>query len=131
MIGLDTNVLVRYVTQDHPAQSAAAVKVMDSLSSDSPGFLSLVVIAEVVWVLQFSYHFKREEIAHVVERLLRSKELVLERAEIVSQAVRKFRASRANFADCLIERCAHAAECQYVLTFDKNAGAMGMRLLAS
>jgi predicted nucleic-acid-binding protein len=129
MIGLDTNVVVRYIAQDHPAQSAAAVKVMDSLSTDLPGFLSLVVIAEVVWVLQFSYHFKREEIAHVVERLLRSKELVLERAEIVSQAMRKFRASRANFADCLIERCGRAAECQYVLTFDKDAAAMGMRLL--
>jgi predicted nucleic-acid-binding protein len=131
MIGLDTNVVVRYITQDHPAQSAAAVKVMDSLSSDLPGFLSLVVIAELAWVLQFSYRFKRDEIEHVVERLLRSKELILERAEIVSQALRKFRASRANFADCLIERCSHAAECQYVLTFDKDAAAMGMRLLAS
>jgi predicted nucleic-acid-binding protein len=131
MIGLDTNVVVRYITQDHPAQSAAAVKVMDSLSSDLPGFLSMVVIAEVVWVLQFSYRFTRDEIEHVVERLLRSKELVLERAEIVSQALRKFRASRANFADCLIERCAHAAECQYVLTFDKDAAAIGMRLLES
>ena len=77
MIGLDTNVLVRYITQDHPAQSAAAVKVVDSLSSDLPGFLSLVVIAEVVWVLQFSYRFKKDEIEHVFERLLRSKELVL------------------------------------------------------
>jgi len=131
MIGLDTNVLVRYIAQDHPAQSAAAVKVMDSLSSDLPGFLSLVVIAEVLWVLQFSYRFKRDEIEHVVERLLRSKELVVERAEIVSQALRKFRTSRANFADCLIERCSHAAECQYVLTFGKDAAAMGMRLLAS
>ncbi len=131
MIGLDTNVLVRYITQDHPAQSAAAVKVMDSLSSDLPGFLSMVVIAEVVWVLQFSYQFKRDEVEHVVERLLRSKELVIERAEIVSQALRRFRASRATFADCLIERCAHAAECQYVLTFDRDAAAMGMRLLAS
>ncbi len=131
MIGLDTNVLVRYITQDHPAQSAAAVRVMDSLSADLPGFLPLVVIAEVVWVLQFSYQFKRDEIEHVVERLLRSKELILERAEIVSQALRKFRASRASFADCLIERCCHAAECQYVLTFDKEAAAMGMRLLAS
>jgi predicted nucleic-acid-binding protein len=131
MIGLDTNVLVRYITQDHPAQSAAAVKVMDSLSSDLPGFLSMVVIAEVVWVLQFSYQFKRDEVEHVVERLLRSKELVIERAEIVSQALRRFRASRATFADCLIERCAHAAECQYVLTFDREAAAMGMRLLAS
>lgn len=130
MIGLDTNVLVRYITQDHPAQGAAAVRIMDSLSADLPGFLPLVAIAEVVWVLQFSYGFKRNEIGHVVERLLRSKELVLERAEIVSQALRKFRASRANFADCLIERCGHAAECQYVVTFDKDAAAMGMRLIS-
>jgi predicted nucleic-acid-binding protein len=131
MIGLDTNILVRYVTQDHVAQSAAAVKVIESLSPDSPGFLSLVVIAELVWVLHFSYRFKKAEIEHVVERLLRSKELVVEQAEITSQALRKFRVSPANFADCLIERCGHAANCQYVLTFDKNAAAAGMRLLAS
>jgi predicted nucleic-acid-binding protein len=131
MIGLDTNILVRYVTQDHAAQSAAAVKVMESLSPDSLGFLSLVVIAELVWVLHFSYRFNKHEIEHVVERLLRSKELVVEQAEIASQALRKFRVSRANFADCLIERCGHAAECQYVLTFDKNAAAAGMKLLTS
>lgn len=131
MIGLDTNILVRYVTQDHPAQSAAAVKVMDSLSSESPGFLSLVVIAELVWVLQFSYRFKKQEIEQVVDGLLRSKELVVERSEIVFQALRTFRTSRANFADCLIERRGRAAECQYVLTFDKNAAGAGMRLLAN
>lgn len=131
MIGLDTNILVRYVTQDHAAQSAAAVKIMESLSHESPGFVSLVVIAELVWVLDFSYRFNKHEIEHVVERLLRSKELVLERAEIVSQALRKFRVSRANFADCLIERCGNAAECQYVLTFDKDAAAAGMRRLST
>jgi predicted nucleic-acid-binding protein len=63
--------------------------------------------------------------------LLRSRELIVERAEIVSQALRKFRVSRANFSDCLIERCGHAAECQYVLTFNKDAAAAGMRLLTS
>lgn len=131
MIGLDTNILVRYVTQDHAAQSAAAVKVVDSLSSESPGFLSLVVVAELVWVLQFSYSFKKHQIEHVIERLLRSQELVIERADLVSQALRKFRVSGANFADCLIERCGNAAECQYVLTFDKDAAAAGMRLLTS
>jgi predicted nucleic-acid-binding protein len=131
MIGLDTNILVRYLTQDHAAQSAAAVKVIESLSSDAPGFLPLVVIAELIWVLQFSYHFKKHEIEHVVDRLLRSQELIVERAESVSQALRKFRVSPANFADCLIERCGHAAECEYVLTFDKDAAAAGMRLLAS
>lgn len=131
MIGLDTNILVRYLTQDHAAQSAAAVKVIESLSSEEPGFLSLVVVAELVWVLQFSYHFKKPEIEHVVDTLLRSQELMVERADIVSQALRKFRVNRANFADCLIERCCHAAECQYVLTFDKHAAAAGMRLLAN
>jgi predicted nucleic-acid-binding protein len=130
MIGLDTNILVRYLTQDHAVQSAAAVKVIESLSSQLPGFLPLVVIAELVWVLQFSYHFKKPEIEHVIDRLLRSQELIVERAEIVSQALRKFRVSRANFADCLIERCGHAAECQYVLTFDKHATEAGMKLLA-
>jgi predicted nucleic-acid-binding protein len=131
MIGLDTNILVRYITQDHTAQAAAAVKIIDSLSSESPGFLSLIVIVELVWVLQFSYRFKKNEIENVVERLLRSKELVVERAEIVFEALRKFRISRANLADCLIERCAHAADCQYVLTFDKDAAAAGMKMLES
>src|SRR5271166_440864 len=130
MIGLDTNIVVRYLTQDDPAQTAAAAKVMHSLSPDSPGFLSLVVIAELVWVLEISYRFKKSEIERVLETLLRSKELVIERAEIVAQALRKFSASRAEFADCLIERCGHAAECQYTVTFDQNAAsAAGMKLL--
>lgn len=131
MIGLDTNVLVRYLTHDHQAQTAAAVRVIESLSPASRGFLSLVVIAELIWVLEFSYHFKKPEIEVVIEKLLRSQELIIEQAEIVSQALRTFRISRANFADCLIERCGHAASCQYVLTFDKNAAAAGMRLLES
>lgn len=130
MIGLDTNVVVRYLTHDDPAQTAAAVRLIDSFSSDSPGFLSLVVIAELVWVLEFSYRFKKNEIVRVLETLLRSKELVVERAEIVWQALRAFSPSRADFSDCLIERGGHAAECRYTASFDhKAATAAGMRLL--
>lgn len=131
MIGLDTNILVRFIAEDHPAQTAAATKLIDSLSSDDPGYLSLVVIAKLVWVLQFTYGFDKQEIERVVERLLRSKELVLENKEAVSQALIRFRSSRADFADCLIDRCSRSAGCQYVLTFDKNAAASGMRLLSS
>jgi len=128
--GLDTNIIVCYLTHDDAAQTVAAVKLIDSLSSDSPGFVSLIVIIKLVWVLEVSYRFKKGEIERVVESLLRSKELVIERAEIVWQALRKFSASRADFSDCLIERCGHAAECQYTLTFDrKAANAAGMRLL--
>jgi predicted nucleic-acid-binding protein len=130
MIGLDTNVLVRYITHDDPTQTAAAMEAMNSLSSDSPGFLSLIVVAELVWVLAISYRFHKKEIERVLESLLRSKELVIERAEIVSQASRAFSAGRADFADYLIERCGHAAECQYTVTFDKKAAAAGMRLIA-
>ena len=109
---------------------AAAVRIIESLAQDSPGFLSLIVIAELVWVLEISYRFKKNEIEQVLDTLLRSKELLIERAEIVAQALRKFSASRADFVDCLIERCGHAAECQYTVTFDQNvAGAAGMRLL--
>ena len=130
MIGLDTNIVVRYLTHDDPAQTASAVSVMDSLNSGSPGFLSLIVIVELVWVLEASYRFKKDEIMQVLDTLVRSKELVIERAEIVSQALRKFSASGADFADCLIERCGHAAECRYTATFDQNdAASVGMRLI--
>jgi len=130
MIGLDTNVVVRYLTNDDPAQTTAAVKVIDSLSADAPGFLSMIVVVELVWVLEISYRFKKSEIEQILETLLRSKELVIERAEVVFQALRKFSAGRADFADCLIERCGHAVECQYTVTFDRNAAsAAGMKLL--
>jgi predicted nucleic-acid-binding protein len=129
MIGLDTNIVVRYLTHDDAAQTATAVRIIDSLSHDSPGFVSLIVIAELVWVLEASYRLKKGEIERVLDTLLRSKELVIERAELVWQALRKFGASRADFADCLIERCGHAAECQYTATFDQNAASAGMKLL--
>jgi len=129
MIGLDTNVVVRYLIDD-AAQAAKAVKVMDSLSQEFPGFLSLTAIAELVWVLKISYRFKKAEIEQVLDTLLQSKELVIERAEIVWQALRQFRTSHADFADCLIERSGHAAECQYTVTFDRNAAnSAGMKLL--
>lgn len=130
MIGLDTNVVVRYVTQDDRLQSAAATKLIDSLSANAPGFIATIAVVELVWVLQSCYHAKRGEVARVLDTLLRSKELIVERAELIWQAQRRFSAGNADFADCLIERCGHAAECQYTATFDQNAAAgAGMRLL--
>jgi predicted nucleic-acid-binding protein len=129
MIGLDTNVVVRFLTHDDPPQAAAALKLMNSLSADSPGFVSLVVVAEIVWVLKISYSYTKKEIEQVLDGLLRSKELVIERAEIVFKALRKFSDSRTDFADCLIDRCGHAAGCEHTFTFDRNAAEAGMRLL--
>lgn len=121
MIGLDTNVIVRYVTHDDPVQTPIAVKVMNGLSAESPGFVPLIVLAELVWVLDGAYRFDKTEIDQVLSTLLRSKELVIERAEIAVQALRRFSAGRADFADCLIECSAHAAGCTHTVTFDRHA----------
>lgn len=131
MIGLDTNVLVRYVTQDDPVQSAKASELIESLTTASPGFISLVSIVELVWVLQSCYQSAESDVVMVLETLLRTRELTVEHAEIIWQALRKFVANKADFADCLIERCAHAAGCEYTATFDLNAiKTTGMKRLA-
>lgn len=121
MIGLDTNVLVRYVTQDDPAQSAKACELIESLTTTSPGFVSLVSVVELVWVLQSCYSSTKSEVVIVLETLLRTRELTLEHAELIWKALRKFTSAKADFADCLIERSAHAAGCDYTATFDINA----------
>lgn len=121
MIGLDTNVLVRYVTQDDPVQSAKASELIESLTTASPGFVSMVSIVELVWVLQSCYQSAKSDVVTVLETLLRTRELTVEHGEIIWQALRKFVANKADFTDCLIERCAHAAGCKYTATFDLNA----------
>ena len=130
MIGLDTNVLVRYVAQDDAKQAAKAAELMDSLTVTSPGFIAMVSVVELVWVLQSCYQSSKPEIIVVLETLLRTRELKLENAETVWQALRRFTESNADFADCLIERSAHAAGCDHTFTFDsKAAKTAGMRRL--
>ena len=130
MIGLDTNIIVRYVVQDDPVQSGIATKVIDSLTAAEPGFVSVIVLAELVWVLDFSYHSTKETIEQVIQALLNSKEMVIEQAEIVSQALRLFKTGEANFADFLIERIGNRMGCTHTITFDRRAArSAGMHLL--
>ena len=130
MIGLDTNILVRYITGDDSGQTATAVKLIDSFSANSPGFISLISIVELAWVLEDSYRFSKKEIEHVLEILLQTAELVIERAEVVAQGLRRYRAGNADFADCLIQLCGDAAKCEHTFTLDKKAArTAGMRLL--
>lgn len=130
MTGLDTNVLVRYVMQDDPRQSPRATRLVESLSAEAPGFVPVVTLVELVWVLSGSYGLSRAQVAAVLETLLRSKELVIDRAEIVAQALSRYSAAGADFADALIERIATAAGCGTTVTFDAGATkAAGMTLV--
>lgn len=130
MIGLDTNVLVRYIMQDDIKQSPKATKLMESLSVETPGFAPIVAIVELVWVLESSYDLSRQQVSQAVDLLLRAKPLVVERADLVAKALRTFNAGTADFADCLIERTAASFGCERTMTFDKGAAkTAGMTLV--
>ena len=130
MIGIDTNILVRYIAQDDALQSARAVRLIENeCSASTPGFIGLIVLAEVVWVSESCYDATRADIAEIVRRLLSIKQLVVQDAEIAWKALRLFESGKADFADCLIERSANAAGCKRVMTFDKQAAKAGMALL--
>ncbi len=123
MIGLDTNVLVRYLAQDDKAQAALATTVIEhQCTVETPGFVGLVVLVEVVWVSESRYGASRTDVAEIVKRLLSIRQLTVQHAEVVWQALRQFESSRADFADCLILRSAEAAGCERTVSFDKRAG---------
>jgi predicted nucleic-acid-binding protein len=121
MIGLDTNVLVRYIMQDEDRQSALATRLVESLTVEAPGFLPTVAVVELAWVLSSAYELERAQLVDALEALLRTKEIVVERAETVWRALHVFGRSHADFADCLIERSASAAGCDRTMTFDRAA----------
>jgi len=131
VIGIDTNVLVRYIAQDDAAQSARATRLLEQeCSPANPGFVGLIVLLELVWVSESCYDASRAEIAEMLRRILGIRQLVVQEAEIAWKALRLFESSKADFADCLIERIASAVGCTAVMTFDKSAARAGMTLLA-
>ena len=131
MIGLDTNVLVRYIMQDDTKQSPLANKLIESLSSEELGFVPLVSAVELAWVLSSAYELSRDQMVAAFEGLLRTKELKLERAEIVWKALRSFQRSNIDFAGALIAESAAAVGCTRTMTFDRGAAKTGaMTLIA-
>jgi predicted nucleic-acid-binding protein len=130
MIGLDTNVIVRYVMQDDPKQSQKATQLIEALSADALGFVPLVAVVELVWVLTSCYDLKRDQVAQAIDGILRAKEFIVDRTEQVAQALRVYKTGSADFADCLIERGAMSAGCERTMTFDVSAAkSAGMTLI--
>ena len=130
MIGLDTNVLVRYIMQDDPKQSPKATKLIGALTVAAPGFVPLVSMVELAWVLSSCYGLTRDQVVQTLELMLRTKEIVIDSADLVLKALRIFKASNADFAYCLIERSASSAGCTDTMTFDVNAAkTAGMTLV--
>ena len=103
MIGVDTNILVRYFLDDDPVWSPAAAKFIDeTLNSVNVGFINIVTLAEFAWTLKKEASFDRGGLARVIEGLLQSEKLVLGNADVVERALARFTVGNAGFADYLI-----------------------------
>lgn len=122
MTGLDTNILIRYITQDDPVQSGKATHIIEhKLSTANPGFVSVVTMAEAVWVLDRAYNFTDRQIAAAIERMLQVEVLVVENEQEVFRAMVALKQGRGRFADALIAELGARAGCTHTLTFDKKA----------
>ena len=121
MIGLDTNVVIRYLTQDDPVQSPLANRIMDTLTAADPGFLCREVLVEIVWVLERAYQVPKGDIVSVIEGLLSTEELVVETGDRVGRALAAYRSGQGGFADAMIVAATIDAGASESVTFDRNA----------
>ena len=129
MIGLDTNVVVRYLTQDHPEQAARASAIVDGLTVETPGFIATVVWAEIHWVLTRAYRFSPSDVVERLDTLALADEIRAENVSAVRTAIVAARRG-ADFADALIDAAAGGAGCGETVTFDQRAAAkLGWRLV--
>jgi len=129
VIGLDTSVVVRYLVQDEPDQSAAASMVIDALTENDPGFLSLVTVVELHWVLRRAYKVSSARCAELVDGLLDARELRVDQDSIVRAALTASRGGL-DFADAVIAELGRVAGCEHTVTFDQRAAQSNeMRLL--
>lgn len=122
MSGIDTNVLVRYITRDHSGQYEAAKRHLESdCTEQAPGQVSTAVLCELVWVLTKAYDADREEIARVIDQILQTRQLQVQRQDQVRKALTEFASGGAGFADCLIGHRNRQAGAEETVTFDQEA----------
>lgn len=122
MIGLDTNVLVRYLAQDDPLQSPKATAIIErQLTDENPGFVSIVAMVETAWVLDRAYGLSGAAIASAIERMLQVDVLAVENEQEVFTAMVALRSGQGSFSDALVAALGTRAGCMQTLTFDRKA----------
>ncbi|MFQ3168802.1 MAG: putative nucleic-acid-binding protein [Limisphaerales bacterium] len=123
MIGLDTNVLIRYLVQDDPRQAKMATKLIEGkCSKQSPGRISLVVMCELVWVLLGAYRYPKKSVVAALGQLLITAELEVENEEVARLSLDAYRNGAADFADYVIGFSNKKAGCDVTYTFDHAFG---------
>ena len=129
MIGLDTNILVRFVAQDDAVNSPRANAIMKSLSVEEPGWIAVTAIAEFAWVMTRTFRIARKDVYSLLDRLLTRPDVVVEQSDLVHKAANLFLRGNAEFTDYLVACTGQAAGCTHTVTFDRKAAkSAGMTL---
>ena len=121
MLALDTNVLVRYLVQDDKTQARKATKVIEALTTDSPAFISCIVLCEINWVLKTAYKISKPECVEALNNIISVAVFDVENLEACMMALKQYGIGAADFSDYLIQNIAAQAGYDTVLTFDKKA----------
>jgi predicted nucleic-acid-binding protein len=122
MIGIDTNVMVRYIVRDDLRQTIVATKYLEKhVSQNNPGFISQIVLCEIVWVLKKAYGCEKKVILQVIEQILNTKEFTIEHADSARQAFADYKKGDADFSDYWIGSANRFHGCDYTVTFDRRA----------
>jgi len=122
MIGLDSNVLLRFFVEDDVTQTARAVDLMTRrISEHDPGFISIVVLVETIWNLTRNYEFSHDQLVTTLKYLLSSDSLILQHEEQVAAALLTLEDGLGSFPDALIASLGMAAKCTTTYTFDRKA----------
>lgn len=130
MIGLDTNIVIRYLVQDDSKQSSLATHLIENrLSMENPGFVSLITLIETVWVLTSCYQQTRLQVIVILRQLITTRQLKVERSDIAHQAIHRYESGNGDFSDAVICLINTENGCHETLTFDKKARTVGMNLM--
>lgn len=123
MIGIDTNVLVRYLAQDDPKQTESATRLIEKKCSDSnPAFINHIVLCETIWVLERLYDVKKNLMTEILGKILNTEQFEIYKIEIVWRAFQEYKKNnKVDFADCLISQINLENGCMETATFDKAA----------
>jgi predicted nucleic-acid-binding protein len=119
--GLDTNLIVRYLTQDEPEQARKANAAIEEAVRDGKRcFIASIVLCELVWVLQAAYGYDKEDVSRVLEKMLSTVEFSIEDKDLALRALDDYRKGSGDFADPLIGWRNRKSGCETTLTFDRN-----------
>ena len=133
MIGIDTNILVRYITQDDELQSGVATEFIENYCSNGNKiFVNHLVICELVWVLKKCYKLSKPKTINVIEHILQISQFSIENGQVIWQALTDYKRGSADFADYVVGRTNLFNNCAETITFDKKASkSNGFSLLST